>query len=165
MKAKLIAGIMYSGGEDYSKAVRELEEKFGEVEAESEVYDFNFTDYYAREMGADLKKRFVAFKEEVEQGRLADIKIFTMEVEGELSQKGRRRVNIDPGYITRDNLVLASTKKRGHRIYLGRGIYSEVALVFGRQRCIYMPWTYADYKTKLACDFFLRVRGSLNKLG
>ncbi len=75
--------------------------------------------------------------------------------------EGKRRVNIDPGYVTNSNLVLASTRERRHRIYLGREIYAEVALVFGKQECMGLPWTYPDYRTKLALDFFLGVRNSL----
>ena len=112
-------------------------------------------------MGPGLKKRFLCFREPVERDKLRDIKAFTRALKAWLSLKGKRRVNIDPEHVTKNNLGLASTKERGHRIYLGKGVYAGVVLIFRKHRFIYMPWTYADYKTKFARDFFLGVRNSL----
>lgn len=161
-RAKLVIGIMYSDEGAYEEALKELKAEYGPLEVESEALPFAFTDYYAREMGPGLKKKFLCFVEPVERDKLKDIKAFTGALEAKLSVNGRRSVNIDPGYVTKDALVLASTKERGHRIYLGNGIYAEVTLVFGRKECEALPWTYPDYKTKLAGDFFLRVRSSLH---
>lgn len=160
-RAKLIAGIMYLEEGEYNRAVKGLKAEFGAVEAESEAFPFDFTEYYAREMGPGLRKRFLCFKEPVAGDRLMDTKAFTNALEARLSLKGKRRVNIDPGYVTKDNLTMASTKERGHRIYLGNGIYAEVAIIFRKQKCETLPWTYPDYSTKLAGDFFLGVRQSL----
>jgi hypothetical protein len=160
-RAKLIAGIMYLEKGEYDRAVKGLKAEFSAIEAESETFSFDFTDYYSREMGPGLRKRFLCFKEPVERDRLMDIKAFTNALEARRSVKGKRRVNIDPGYVTRDNLIMASTKERGHRIYLGGGIYAEVTLIFRKQKCETLPWTYPDYRTNLARDFFLGVRKSL----
>jgi hypothetical protein len=58
---------------------------------------------------------------------------------------GRRRVDVDPGYLTRTKLVLATTKDYAHRVYLGRGIYAEVTLSYRQGAFHPWPWTYPDY--------------------
>ncbi len=71
----------------------------------------------------------------------------------------RRRVNLDPGYLIASKLVLATTKDFAHRIYLGQGIYGEVTLNYRRgQGWQPHPWTYADYRSPLALEFFALVR-------
>lgn len=74
-----------------------------------------------------------------------------------------RRVNIDPGYVDVDKLVLASTKAAAHRVHLGRGIHAECALRFEDGH--FQPWsyTYPDYCTPAALAFFTRVRRRLKQ--
>ena len=75
-----------------------------------------------------------------------------------LSSNNKRRVNIDPGYISLDKLVLFTTKNYSHRIYLNEGIYAEVTLKFERKSFVPLPWTYPDYKTLEYIDFFNKIR-------
>ncbi len=161
MKAKLFAAIMYSSEEACKKAIDELVKKSGAIDSESEVFAFNFTDYYAEEMGDKLFKKFLSFRALINREELADVKLFTDELERKFSKEGKRQVNIDPGYVTVQNLVLATRKESQHRIYLGGGVFAEVTLAFKKNGCIYFNWTYPDYRTKLACDFLLRARESL----
>jgi hypothetical protein len=65
-------------------------------------------------------------------------------------------VNIDPGYITPNNVIVASTKEFPSRIYLGKGIYGDLQLILKRSEAVPMPFTFADYK--LNKDFFLKLR-------
>jgi hypothetical protein len=67
-------------------------------------------------------------------------------------------VNLDPGYITAAKLVLASTKDFAHRVYVGKGIYGDVQLRFRDDAFRPVEWTYPDYRTDLAIDFFQNVR-------
>ena len=69
-----------------------------------------------------------------------------------------RPINIDPGYVTPAKLVLATTKDRAHRIYLGRGIYAEVTLTYAKKAFQSMPWTYPDYRSEPYRRFFEQVR-------
>ena len=73
-------------------------------------------------------------------------------------QTWRRRVNLDPGYVDQAKLVLATTKDRQHRLYLGRGIYGEVTLRFTGGRFEPWEWTYPDYRTPEYRVFFETVR-------
>lgn len=161
MKAKLFAAIMYSSEEVYKKAVEELVKKFGAIYAESETFAFDFTDYYAEEMGQKLLKKFLSFRALINREEVAEIKLFTDELERKFSKEGKRQVNIDPGYVTAQNLILATRKESQHRIYLGDGVFAEVTLAFKKNGCIYFDWTYPDYRTNAARDFLLKVRGGI----
>lgn len=161
MKAKLFAAIMYSDEEAYKRAVEELVKKFGAIDCEGEPFAFDFTDYYAEEMGQKLFKKFLSFRELINREELADIKVFANELEKKLSKEGKRQVNIDPGYVTAHNLILATRKESQHRIYLRSSVFAEVTLAFKKKGCIFFDWTYPDYRTKLACDFLLKVRKEL----
>ena len=69
-----------------------------------------------------------------------------------------RPVNLDPGYVTQAKLILASTKDRDHRIYLGRGIFAENTLFFASGAWKTRPWTYPDYQRADYHQFLTRCR-------
>jgi len=155
---RVFAGILYRSPDVATEAIDELQGRFGRISLKSSVFDFGFTDYYEAEMGPDLQKIFIAFESSIDPGRLAEIKLVTNQIEAGLSVEKdgvlKRRVNIDPGYVDRSKVVLASTKNRSQRIYLNDGIYGEVTLRFQKGICKPLPWTYPDYKTHIACEFF-----------
>ena len=78
-------------------------------------------------------------------------------MESMLAIEGKRIINIDPGYLATEKVVVASTKNFTHRIYIGKGIYGDLQLM--RQKGVYaaMPWTYPDYIRPEAQDFFNRL--------
>ncbi|MFW6146161.1 MAG: DUF4416 family protein [Planctomycetota bacterium] len=145
---KLIVGLL-AAREAWLEAGRAmLVERFGPTDVESEVMAFDFTDYYRREMGADLKRRFLAFERLIAPDDLAGIKRASNAMEADLAgqfDEVARPVNLDPGYVTPAKVVLASAKDFAHRIYLARGIYAEVTLRMVRGRWESAPWTFPDY--------------------
>jgi hypothetical protein len=142
-----------------NRAKKTLEKKFGRIDAESDIWNFDFTDYYQREMGKNLVRQFVSFKKLIDPGRLAHIKTSTNKIEEFFCRKnGTRRVNLDPGYITQSSLVLATTKAFGHRIYLGKGIFAEVTLRYQKGDFLPHEWTYPDYRTDKYRNFFKKIR-------
>ncbi len=155
---KLIAGFIYGEQGVCDAACAALIKAFGPVDAESPVIPFEHTDYYAAEFGARLSKKLVSFSRLISPGEIAGIKLRTNSVEKKLARDGRRRVNIDPGYLGLPKLVLATTKDFAHRIYIAKGIYAEVTLVFRDNAFAPFPWTYPDYKTKEYTDFLHEVR-------
>jgi hypothetical protein len=159
--AKLFVGLLYRDEETYMVALDRMVEKFGKIETKSNPFNFDFTEYYFKEMGRPLIKRFIIFERIIDRGELASIKKYTNNLEKEFAVNGKRRINIDPGYITKANLVLATTKEFPHRIYLGEGIYAEVTLTFKKNGCNYFEWTYQDFKTPWVCGFFLKARKKL----
>ncbi|RKY87620.1 phosphoribosylformylglycinamidine cyclo-ligase, partial [candidate division KSB1 bacterium] len=111
-----------------------------------------------KEMGKNLKKRFLSFTELIYPDEITSIKIKTNEIEKKFTEKGKRKVNIDPGYISESKLILATTKNYSHRIYLNNGIYGDLHLIFKNGRFNPQPWTYPDYKEKFNLSFFEKVR-------
>lgn len=146
---KYIAGLLVPGPEELAALRGELELLGGPIDLEAPLIPFSFTDYYQREMGP-LMRTFVAFETLRSPGELASFKIAANTIEDRRRREdGRRRVNIDPGYLGLPQLVLASTKHFAHRIYLDRGIYAEVTLVFQERSFQSLPWTYPDYQAHI----------------
>jgi hypothetical protein len=116
--------------------LRRAEAEFGPLAAASDAFNFTETDYYAAEMGGDLKKQFWAFAAPIDPGQLAAIKLATNSWETEYSglqlHSEPRPLNLDPGYLTLAKLVLASTKDHAHRIYLGHARVSRRGLAAAR---------------------------------
>ena len=141
---------------------QELEEEFGTVILTSDVIRFDHTTYYNKEMGSDLKRQWYAFGDLILPDALVKLKHRANAIENKyLNENGGRKVNIDPGLISLNNLILASTKNYSHRIYLSQGIYAEVTLVYKDGRFNPLEWTYPDYREDVALGFFMRARAIL----
>ncbi len=159
LPVNLICAVTYSEGFNVDEALFALQELFGPFDLESERYDFSsYTDYYEPEMGRGLEKFFLSFERLIDPESIAEIKLETNSLEEEFALGGRRRVNLDPGYVGSAQLVLATTKGYAHRIYLKKGIYAEVTLIYRGGGFRPLEWTYPDYRSDLALRFFGRVR-------
>lgn len=160
-QTRLFCGMLAADNALFTRAEALLEEAFGAIDSASSIIPFTFTDYYAAEMGTGLLRKFVSFAPPVDPGRLADIKLLTIELERKLAEAGepmRRRVNLDPGYVTPAKVVLATTKNFAHRICLGQGIYAEITLNFDRKGCIFHDWTYPDFRSEFYARYLLELR-------
>jgi hypothetical protein len=155
-KAKLFCGIISCKCEE--KYILALEKKFGKIDLISNIIDFDFSDYYNVEMGNDLKRFWISFEKPISVDKLSETKIFTNFIESSFSINNNRQINIDPGYVTLANIVLATTKNYSHRVCILNGIYAEVTMIYKNGMFTKLPWTYPDYLSKDAIDFFLNVR-------
>ncbi len=155
---KLICGVLFSGSADMRRVDSDLEGVLGRIDGKSPIFDFEFTEYYTDEMGSGLKKLFYSFERLVMPDSLADIKHSSIAIEFEYSKDSRRTVNLDPGYLEESKLVLASTKNFSHRIYLRDNIWAEVTLSYANDNFTTHAWTYPDYASDLAFEFFRGVR-------
>ncbi len=134
-----------------------LFDNFGKTIKRSEVLAFDYTKYYEPEMGTNLKRCWLVTANLKPLEQLADIKNFARNIESNFfDQQGKRRINIDPGFLTLSNFVLATTKNYGHRIYLKDDIFAEVTLIFRNRSFQALDWTYPDYRN--AITFFNEVR-------
>lgn len=158
---KLFIGLIFREESLLLGVSEALIEEFGPMDLESQTSSFNHTDYYEREFGPELLRKFASFKRLIHREQLAEIKRWTNRLELTHASKAKKRsVNIDPGYIEASKLVLATTKNYAHRIYLGRGIYAEVTLRYRRGTFQPLEWTYPDYRMDTYINFFNRVRAS-----
>ncbi len=120
--AKLVIRFLFSDFGARLRALGDLASNFGPMDFLSMPGDFPYTSYYDDEMGRGLRRQTAAFFNLVSQSTLPDIKLLTNEIEARLLQNGKRQVNIDPGLLSMERLVLATGKNFIHRVYLREGI-------------------------------------------
>ncbi len=162
-RALLFVAVLYSEEAFYGKARERLAEVFGKPLFESGRFRWDHSEYYRDELGWPITRRFMAFGRAFDTASIREVKLFTNRLEEELSAGGRRRVNLDPGYITEAKVVLATTKNYPHRIYLGSGIFAEVTLFYTKGGYRAHRFTYRDYGTPEYLDVFHRMRGLLRQ--
>jgi hypothetical protein len=128
--------------------VRELiEQTYGKLDLETAPVLWNHTEYYAAEMGPELYRVFFIPSGLIDRRLLPSIKNQTVDWESKYAVENKRRINIDPGYMSEGPFILASTKNYFHRIYLDQGVFAEVTLYYMHNEYHNLPWTYPDYAT------------------
>jgi hypothetical protein len=109
-------------------------------------------------MGSPLYRRLLVFKKLVSQDALVEIKLLTNGLEKINCRDQKRRVNIDPGYLSHERFVLATGKNFTHRLYLMKGIFADLTLIYTKGNFQALPWTYPDYKDPKMLTFLETVR-------
>ena len=144
-----------------------LQRDFGPIDSGSEYMPWDISDYYREEMGPNIFRMFIFFKRTMDPGRLSAIKKLTNDIENKYTVNAapglRRRINLDPGYVTEAKVVLASTKDFAHRVYIGDGIYAEVTLRFSAKDRSFVPheYTFPEFRTEPYLSMFNSVRNDL----
>lgn len=120
-------------------------------------------DYYAKEMGAKdkLMRGITFFKKPQAREKLLEAKLWCQAQEEHRAKDNQRSINLDPGYLALEQLVLATGKKYSHRVYLAQGVYAELCLQFQQGAFKTLPWTYPDYQDPKKLAFFLKMREHL----
>jgi hypothetical protein len=146
---KLVVSALFSSGTGEGPVIEALQNRFGDIELVSERMPFDHTRYYEAEMGPNLCRRLVSFKDPVPADFLVKAKHRLQEVEDRFRDHGRRRrCNLDPGLLSLQNFVLATHKGYTHRIYLGGGVYAELTLIYQKGGFRPLEWTYPDYASE-----------------
>jgi len=164
---KLFIGMLSCDTSLFDACAQILGREYGPLDFESDVFPWDNTEYYRDEMGDRIERKFIFFEQLMDPGDLPRIKTFTNSVENSFAaQDGavlRRRINLDPGYVTQAKVVLATTKDFAHRIYLGDGIYAEVTLRYSNADRGFTPfdYTYPDYRTDTYRALFNTARENL----
>lgn len=156
--ARLAISLFVKEKELVAVAAQVLADTYGPVDTVSPWFAFDHTSYYELEMGKPLYRRILAFKTLVEQDDLSDIKLATNQIEGTYTEREKRRINIDPGYMVPSRFVLATGKDYAHRISIGKGIYADLTLVYRHGQYASLPWTYPDYADDRMRDYLGRIR-------
>ena len=144
--AKLLIRFLFSDPGAQRQALNALVSDFGPMDFLSMSGAFNCTAYYNDEMGREIRRQTAAFVNLVALESLPDIKLRTNEIETNLLRDGKRQVNIDPGLLSAERLVLATGKNFTHRVYLRDGIYADLTLLYRKGAYRPLPWTYPDYR-------------------
>jgi hypothetical protein len=130
-------------------AAKVIERVSAEVVGVGEVdgpHPFNYTDYYEPEMGSNLQRYWALGMELREPDNLVELKLKTNELEREFSLDRYRRVNVDPGYINEYAVVAATCKALPASLYLGKGVYGYILLLYKSGTFEPLAWTYPDYR-------------------
>ncbi len=157
-KVTPIASVFTGDDSMFADVESELTTQLGPCAYKSDKLSFAHTDYYTEEMGSNLKRIIFAFEALVDPAELPALKKWSNNLEDTWSRNGKRRVNIDMGYVTLAKLVLATTKDHAHRLYLGQGIYGEVTLHYVSGEFQPWPWTYPDYASPTYRQIFGTIR-------
>jgi len=155
---KLVASLFSPEEKILEEVILELQAMHGAVDWVSPPLLFDRTRYYETEMGWPLHRRFVSFKHLIRPEVIVDVKLQTNDLEKRHLQEGRRKVNIDPGYVALERLVLATGKNYTHRIHLAKGIYADLTLVFHQGSFQTLAWTYKDYADPVVTGYFNNIR-------
>ena len=161
--AKLISSIFSPDKDLINRGIQDMEASFGYVERVSQPFFFDRTRYYAKEMGWPLFRRFVSFKKLIKPEDIVRSKLKTNEIEQQYLDSDNRLVNIDPGILSAERLVLATGKNYIHRVYLSQGIYADVTLVYKSGSFRSLDWTYPDYASEEVIVFFNEIRNNYMK--
>lgn len=162
-RVKLVIPVLYSDRERYLRALRGLKGAFGPVDHISEEFEFTFTGYYDEEMTKPIYRVFLSFKKLILPEQLVIIKKKTNRLEARLSVGGKRKVNLDPGYLELGKFVLATTKDQQHRLYIGKGIYEEITLFYRDKQWRDWEWTYPDYRSEKYKNILTGIRNIYKK--
>ena len=130
-------------------------ERFGEPIIFKHPF-FPMANYYSREMGdSKLLERFFLFSiVPAKRELLVDHKLWADQFEKKYSSDGKREVNLDPGYVSLENVVLATGKNYSHRVFLQQGVFAELTLIFKQPSFVATPWCYPDYAHPEVIEFF-----------
>lgn len=156
---KLIISLILKDKALFARIADELSETYGRIDFMSTFIPFTFTEYYQKEMGDDLKRRFLTFERLMEPDRLPEVKQWTDELESKQKDgDGNRKVNCDPGYMSLEHLILATNKKYSHRPYLRDGVYADLTLIYRKKSFQSLEWTYPDYGSAEIIEIMNRLR-------
>lgn len=146
--ARVVISLLSGDESARCRALNMLAKNLGPLSYLSASMPFVHSAYYEPEMGKGLTRRLAAYRELKQPGALAEIKQACMAIEETLSQGGRRTVNLDPGLLSADALILATSKPVGHRVCISPGLYAEVTLHYHGGEFKDLAWTYQDYAGK-----------------
>jgi hypothetical protein len=92
---------------------------------------------------------------------LLEVKLRSLVWENQWRISDKRMVNVDIGFISPENFILATTKNYSHRIYVGDEIFADLTYLFQKFSVMTLPWTYPDYLDDQKKDFILFARNYL----
>jgi len=145
------------------QVAEKLTPHLGHIEEQTPLVPFTHTHYYEREMGINLSRCFFLFAPLVQREILPSIKLLTNDIEASFSIDGKRQINIDPGYIALEHVILATTKGYTHRIYMEQGIFADLTLMFHDGTYRPLEWTYPDYRSHAIIAMFNQWRDRLKQ--
>ena len=157
--AKYFVALLTSDNNLLTAVETDLSSVLGEIDGRSETVSWTASNFYEKEMGPGLLRRFVACADLRSPQDMAAIKLRTQQIEDTYrTANSNRRINLDPGYLDAYKVVLASTKNASQRIYLNSGIYAEATLLYYDGAFHGLEYTYRDYLWPDTLAFLAQLR-------
>ncbi len=143
--AKPIVGILTSQTALLDQVLAALGPHFGRPDYIGAWRVFDHSDYYREEMGEGLMRCFCSFERLTAPHAAAGMKAACVEIENKFSDQGRRSVNIDPGYLDANKLVLISGKYGGNKLQVADNVYADTLLWYNKGWQP-LPWAFPDLR-------------------
>ena len=154
---KLIIGAIYSDIQFLNSAKEQMGNLNLFIKNQSKEFPFDLTEYYKSEMGPNLKRCFLNIEGLQKLENCFEWKIRMETIENNLSKLGKRRINLDPGYIDLHRVVLFSSKQGPQKIYIRKGVWGDLVLLKVKNGFKNLPWTFPDIREGRYHNFFLQV--------
>ncbi len=145
---KLLAAVLTPPTFETATVRKLLEERWGAIDFEGSAHPFDCTDYYVQEMGEELVRTFFSFEQLISPEEIVDAKHAAWLLERQFAVNGKRTVNIDPGYLDTNKLVLVSFKYVAQKIYLERGVWADPVCFYRKGSFHAYEWTFEDFRRK-----------------
>jgi hypothetical protein len=156
---KLLVSHISGDAQLITGVAEELSKAYGKIDYMSACIPFTATTYYQAEMGEGLMRRLITFENLLDPERLPEVKRYTDKLEARYtSSEGNRRINLDPGYMTLYQLILATNKRFAHRPYLRDGVYADLTLIYREKSFQPLAWTFPDYGSAEMIGILNRLR-------
>lgn len=128
--------------------------RWGLIDYESDPQPVTPPPKLAEEMGLPLFRSFVSFVRLADPGEIALVKMGCIGLEEKFRLKGKRRINLDPGYLDSSKALITTTHPGPAKIYHSAGIYLDMVLLFPKGKAQALPWSLPDFKAKQYDDIF-----------
>ncbi len=158
---KLFCGILFSNKELLTIALKKLSDKWGVIDYKSDEFVFaNNHEYYKNEIKGEIKRIFISFENLVEPENISKIKEHSNYIEDEFTKQFplERPINIDPGYMDYNKVILASYKYGQQKIAVGSGVWADITLFYAKGGFTSFPWTFPDFQTDLYYPALIKIR-------
>lgn len=139
----LLFSILYRP--ELEEQLTRFEQLFGELISFNPTFN-PLIDYYTREMGGPLSRILLVTNKTYPREFLLSTKLLSVEWEREFAINNKRQMNIDVGFISLENFLLATTKNYSHRVFIGQNIYADLTYQFINGSYEPLPWCYPDYR-------------------
>ena len=157
-RALRLCSCLTGDAELLSRVEEELIGVFGEIALKSPPFSFDISSYYLDEMGEGLQRFWYGFRDLCAAEQLPAARLATGRIEEKLTARGKRRVNLDPGYLDLGKLVLASQKEAPDKIYMGRGVWAHTCLRFRFGEFTAPDHSFPDFRDGRFDEFMLEAR-------
>lgn len=158
-KGLLFASVIWNeNAVDISHFKEEWHNRFGTQLIFNPEFNPSF-DYYQKEMGLPLQRAIFFSDKPFNREELVEVKKWATQFElANIILDSSRTINIDPGLLTLENMVLSTGKPYAHRIYLGDGVYADLNYIYRNGSYQTLEWTYPDYAHEEKIHLFNKIR-------